>query len=178
MGSVEGRGQRGLDSGAWRWGPGCGTPAQATSGTVTPPYVAYRAPLHPLSQNSCELAGQGPHFTDRKTKAPRQEGICPESHGWSVAKVEFGSRGWGAGRKLHGFTPLITGHSGPSSIGWPLSATPHGAGEETEAQKRAGPCTLPTDFSCSGCDSPQSPNVFSSSLACCLKSPIRAPVIG
>lgn len=101
-------------AGLWglEMGPGCGAPAQATSGTVIPPYVAYRAPLHPLSQNSCELAGQGPHFTDRETKAPRQEGICPESQGWSVAKVEFGSRGWG-GRKLMKTPWLHTPHHWP-----------------------------------------------------------------
>lgn len=52
-----------------------------------PSLCSMQSPTHPLSQNCCELAGQGSYVMDKKTTAPRQEGLCSDCHSWPVAKV-------------------------------------------------------------------------------------------
>lgn len=114
-----GEGAKKAGLGAWRSGPGWG-PQPGHFRDSHPPCIPYRAPLLPLSQNSCERAGQGAHVMGRKSKTPRQEGICPDSHNWFVARMEL----WGEAYRNSVASHPVIDHSSSSSTGWPTSPTP------------------------------------------------------
>ena len=114
---------------------------------------------------------------------PSQLLFCGGTQGGKGQRTEFSSvlpgsasRSFPSGRGLWGWevyrTELCWHHAVLCFLNLSISK------EETEAEKRKGLCTPHTDFSCSSCDSSQSPNVPASSLACCLKAPVRVPGFG
>lgn len=70
----------------------------------------------------------------RKSKTLRQEGICPDSHNWLVAKMEL----WGEAYRNSVASHPVIDHSSSSSSGWPTVPPLNGAERDTEAQNSAG----------------------------------------